>query len=48
MAWLGIWRRLAPIGVDRFGESGTITDLYEARGSLPEQIVNSVLGALAT
>ncbi len=49
MAWLGsvFGQRVVPLGVDRFGESGTITDLYEAMGFLPEQIVNSALVALA-
>ncbi|MEA2024834.1 MAG: 1-deoxy-D-xylulose-5-phosphate synthase N-terminal domain-containing protein [Actinomycetota bacterium] len=50
MAWLGsvFGQRVVPIGVDRFGESGTIPDLYEAMGFLPDQIVNSALVALAT
>ncbi len=50
MAWLGsvFGQRVVPLGVDRFGESGTIDDLYEAMGFLPEQIVNSALVALAT
>jgi pyruvate dehydrogenase E1 component len=50
LAWLGsvFGQRMVPIGVDRFGESGTIADLYEAVGFLPEQIVNSALVALAT
>ncbi len=50
LAWLGsvYGQRMVPIGVDRFGESGTITDLYTAMGFLPEQIVNSALVALAT
>ncbi len=48
LAWLGsvFGQRMAPIGVDRFGESGAISDLYEAMGFLPEQIVNSALVAL--
>lgn len=50
LAWLGsvFGQRMVPIGVDRFGESGTIADLYKAVGFLPEQIVNSALVALAT
>jgi len=48
LAWLGsvFGQRVVPIGVDRFGESGTIRDLYAAMGFLPEQIVNSALVAL--
>ncbi len=50
MAWLGsiFGQRVIPIGVDRFGESGTIRDLYGAMGFLPDQIVNAALVALAT
>jgi pyruvate dehydrogenase E1 component len=48
MAWLGsvFGQRVVPIGVDRFGESGTIEDLYRAMGFLPAQIVNAALVAL--
>ena len=48
MAWLGsvFGQRVIPIGVDRFGESGTIGDLYRAMGFLPDQIVNAALVAL--
>ncbi|MEN8234685.1 MAG: 1-deoxy-D-xylulose-5-phosphate synthase N-terminal domain-containing protein [Actinomycetota bacterium] len=48
LAWLGsvFGQRVVPIGVDRFGESGTINDLYGAMGFLPDQIVNSALVAL--
>lgn len=50
MAWLGsaFGQRVIPIGVDRFGESGTIRDLYWAMGFLPEQIVNAALVSLDT
>jgi pyruvate dehydrogenase E1 component len=50
MAWLGsvFGQRVTPVGVDRFGESGTIKDLYEAMGFLPDQIVNASLVALDT
>jgi transketolase len=34
------------VGVDRFGESGTVRDLYRAMGFLPDQIVNAGLVAL--
>jgi pyruvate dehydrogenase E1 component len=47
MAWLGsvFGQRVLPLGVNRFGESGTIAELYEAMGFLPEQLVNSALVA---
>jgi len=48
MAWLGsvYGQRAVPIGVDRFGESGTIRELYEAFGFLPHQIATAGLVAL--
>jgi pyruvate dehydrogenase E1 component len=48
MAWLGsvFGQRVVPIGVDRFGESGTIEELYEAFGMLPHQIMTA--GLIAT
>ena len=48
MAWLGsvFGQRVFPIGVDRFGESGTIEELYDAFGLLPDQIVNAGLAAV--
>jgi len=48
MAWLGsvFGQRVVPIGVDRFGESGTISDVYEGFGLLPDQIVTAGLVAL--
>lgn len=50
MAWLGsvFGQRVVPIGVDRFGESGTIPELYEAFGLLPHQIATAGLVALDT
>ncbi len=47
MAWLGsvFGQRVLPLGVDRFGESGTIAELYEAMGFLPDQLVNAALVA---
>ena len=47
MAWLGsvFGQRVLPLGVDRFGESGTIVELYEAMGFLPDQLVNAALVA---
>ena len=48
MAWMGsvFGQRVVPIGVDRFGESGTIAELYEAFGLLPEQIATAGLIAV--
>ncbi len=48
MAWLGsvFGQRVVPIGVDRFGESGTIGELYELFGLLPEQIATAGLMAI--
>jgi pyruvate dehydrogenase E1 component len=49
LAWLGgvFGARTVPVGVDRFGQSGTIHDLYELFDLLPEQIVNATLVALS-
>jgi pyruvate dehydrogenase E1 component len=48
MAWLGsvFGQRVLPIGVTRFGESGTIAELYEAFSFLPEQITTAAIVAL--
>jgi pyruvate dehydrogenase E1 component len=47
MAWLGsvFGQRVLPVGVDRFGESGSIRELYGSFGLLPGQIVNAALVA---
>ena len=49
LAWLGsvYGQRVVPVGVDDFGESGTIPELYERFGLLADQVVNSALVALA-
>ena len=49
LAWLGgvFGARTVPVGVDRFGESGTITDLYERFDLLPDQIANAALVAMS-
>lgn len=49
MAWIGsvYGQRTVPIGVDRFGESGTIQELYEAFGFLPHQVATAGLVALS-
>ncbi|MFN3214952.1 MAG: 1-deoxy-D-xylulose-5-phosphate synthase N-terminal domain-containing protein [Acidimicrobiales bacterium] len=48
LAWLGsaIGVRQIPLGVDRFGESGTIADLHEIAGISAGNIVNAALLAL--
>ncbi len=48
LAWLGsaLGTRQYSLGVDRFGESGTIEDLYELTGISAESIVNAALIAI--
>jgi pyruvate dehydrogenase E1 component len=48
LAWLGsvFGTRVVPVGVDEFGQSGRIRDLYRHFDLLPEQIVNAALVAL--
>ena len=47
LAWLGsvFGTRVVPVGVDSFGQSGTIHDLYGLFDLLPDQIVNAALVA---
>jgi pyruvate dehydrogenase E1 component len=49
LAWLGsvFGQRVVPVGVDSFGQSGTIQDLYAAFDLLPGQIANAALVATA-
>jgi pyruvate dehydrogenase E1 component len=49
LAWLGsvFGQRVTPVGVDAFGQSGTIADLYELFDLLPEQLANAALVSLA-
>lgn len=49
LAWLGsvFGTRVVPVGVDGFGQSGSIEELYGMFGMLPDQIVNAALVALA-
>lgn len=49
MAWLGaaLGVPVVPLGVDAFGQSGSVAELYELHGLLPEYIVNAALTALA-
>ena len=48
MAWLGsvFGQRTVPVGVDSFGQSGTIAELYGLFGLLPDQLVTAALVAL--
>ena len=49
LAWLGsvYGARTVPVGVDEFGQSGTIAELYGVFDLLPEQLVNAALLALS-
>ncbi|CAB4602985.1 unannotated protein [freshwater metagenome] len=49
LAWLGsvFGQRTTPVGVDAFGQSGAIVELYEVFDLLPEQIANAALVAVA-
>ncbi len=48
MAWMGsvFGAPVVPVGVDSFGQSGTISELYETFDLLPDQLVNAALSAL--
>ena len=48
LAWLGsaLGVRQAALGVDRFGESGTIEELHEITGISPSSIVNAAIVAI--
>jgi pyruvate dehydrogenase E1 component len=49
LAWLGgvFGAPVVPVGVDEFGQSGSIPELYRLFDLLPEQIVNAALLATA-
>lgn len=49
LAWLGsvFGQRVLPVGVDDFGQSGSISELYELFDLLPEQIATAALVALS-
>ncbi|HET8971343.1 MAG TPA: transketolase C-terminal domain-containing protein, partial [Candidatus Nanopelagicales bacterium] len=49
MAWLGsaIGASCVPLGVDEFGQSGSVAELYELHDLLPGSIVNAALAALS-
>ena len=49
MAWLGsaLGVFCVPLGVDQFGQSGSVQELYGINDLLPGHIVNAALGALS-
>jgi len=49
LAWLGsvFGTPVVPVGVDDFGQSGSIPELYGVHDLLPEQIVNAALVAVS-
>ena len=49
MAWLGsaLGVPAVPLGVDEFGQSGSVPELYELHDLLPGSIVNAALAALS-
>ncbi len=49
MAWLGsaLGVPCVPLGVDEFGQSGSVQELYELHDLLPGSIVNAALAALS-
>ena len=49
MAWLGsaLGVPAVPVGVDAYGQSGSVADLYGLHGLAPGSIVNAALAALA-
>jgi pyruvate dehydrogenase E1 component len=49
MAWLGsaLGVPAVPVGVDAYGQSGSVADLYGLHGLSPGSIVNAALAALA-
>jgi pyruvate dehydrogenase E1 component len=48
MAWLGSinGQPVVPVGVDDVGQSGSVHELYELFGLLPDQITTTALAAL--
>lgn len=49
LAWLGsaVGAPCVPLGVDEFGQSGSVAELYELHDLRPGAIVNAALTALA-
>ena len=47
LAWIGsaVGTRQVALGVDRFGESGTIADLHDSTGISAGHVVNAALFA---
>ena len=48
LSWLGsvFGQRVVTVGVDEFGQSGALADVYRHVGLMPDQIVNAALVAL--
>ena len=48
LAWLGsaLGVPAVPLGVDEFGQSGSVRDLYELHDLRPGAVVNAALAAL--
>jgi pyruvate dehydrogenase E1 component len=48
LAWLGsvFGQRVVPVGVDAFGQSGSVHDLYDHFHLLPDQLANAALVAV--
>jgi pyruvate dehydrogenase E1 component len=49
LAWVGsaLGVPCVPLGVDQFGQTGRIEDLYELHDLMPGSIVNAALAALS-
>ncbi len=49
LAWLGsvFGQRVVPVGIDEFGQSGSIVELYDLFDLMPEQLASAALVALA-
>lgn len=49
LSWLGsaLGVPCVPLGVDQFGQSGSVHELYELHDLLPGSIVNAALAALS-
>jgi pyruvate dehydrogenase E1 component len=50
MSWLGsvFGARVVPLGIDVFGQSGSVSDLYRVHDLATDAIVNAALLALDT
>ena len=49
LSWIGsaLGVPAVPLGVDEFGQSGSVRELYELHDLLPGSIVNAALAALS-